>query len=74
MTLGTTVTADVPLTGDLGKGLRNASLILKAGKIILSDSVTKYGAYLKIERPIMIKNNVPRHFLYKNKIMSLKVE
>jgi hypothetical protein len=47
---------------------------LRSGKIILQDSMTKYGTYMKTENPVVIKDDVPRHFLYKNNLLTLKVE
>ncbi len=74
MTLGSSTEVDVPLSSKLGKGRRNARLELKAGKVILNDSITKYGTYMRVEESVVISDNVPKHFLFRNKIISLKVE
>ena len=63
----------MPLASELGKGRRNAIMELRSGKIILQDSMTKYGTYMKTENPVMIKDDVPRHFLYKNNLLTMKV-
>lgn len=74
MSLGSSTEVDVPLSSELGKGRRNARLELKSGGVILKDSITKYGTYMKVEEPVMIGDNVLKHFLFWNKIISLKVE
>ena len=36
--------------------------------------MTKYGTYMKTEDSVMIKDDVPRHFLYKNNLLTMKVK
>ncbi len=73
-TIGRGQGVDIPLEIDSSISRKNTALEMKNNKIYIEDIGSKHGTYIRIKPPIIIKDDVPKHYLYNNHLFSVKME
>lgn len=64
---------DIPLVIDISISRSNSVLFMRDNRIYIHDAGSKHGTYIRTQKPIMVKNDVPKYFLYKNHLVSAAI-
>jgi len=64
---------DIPSLTDEKKSKNSTVLEMRNNKIFIDDSGSKRGTYVRIEETVTVKDDIPKYFLFKNSLISVRI-
>lgn len=64
---------DIPLEIDSSISRKNTAIEFIKDKVFIEDVGSKHGTYIRVNPPIVVKDDLPKYYLYNNHLFNVKI-